>query len=164
MDIKWSYYLIVALYAILIVLKWLGKKEEVRFIEQNESTDVFKALKKDFFTTIACICTVITLCINGAALISGRPLVLTSIIITACIIGMAFLTTRIRILTTSQGKLWIDGIELGGADIEEVVIKEKKNKTYYQILLEKPVNGYESVSFTIVGAQRETFTTYVKSI
>lgn len=164
MDIRWSYYLIIALYCVLGILKWLNGRDLKTFKNTHQEIVCFKGVKKDFFATVAIICTVITVAINGAALMAGKPFILSSVFITLCIIGMALLTTRIQVLTTNEGRLWVDGTSLLSSDIKEVIIKEKKAKTQYQIVFENPINGYDGVAFALSGEQRQAFTTYIQTI
>ncbi|MGL5675333.1 MAG: hypothetical protein ACRDDX_02870 [Cellulosilyticaceae bacterium] len=164
MDIRWSYYLIVALYAVLITLKLLNKRQENQFAKDHEGVEVYKGSRKDFFTIVAFICSLITLIINGVALFAGKPLIWTSIFITVCIIGMALLTVKIQVLTTADKRLCVGGTFLEADQIKEVIIKEKKSKTYYEILFNTPIQGYEGVEFAVSGEQKESFTNYIKTI
>ncbi|MGL4799796.1 MAG: hypothetical protein ACRCWY_10450 [Cellulosilyticaceae bacterium] len=164
MDIRWSYYLIVALYAVLITLKLLNKRQENQFAKDHEGVRVYKGSRKDFFTIVAFICSLITLIINGVALLAGKPLIGTSVFITVCIIGMALLTVNIQVLTTPEHRLCVGGTLLEADQIKEVIIKEKKAKTYYEILFNAPIQGYEGVEFALSGEQKESFTNYIKTI
>lgn len=163
MEIKWSYYLIILLYVIIGILKVLSVHEHTRLKKEYPDVSVYKTYKRDFFQTIAIICTVITVCINLAALIGGKGIVGSSIIVTLCIIGMAFLTGYIELLTTDTGTLCLDGTLIEANNIKEVIIKEKKNKTSYEILFVEPISGYESVAFDLRGDKRSTFTNYIKA-
>lgn len=161
MDIKWSYYIIAALYGIIILLKVLNANEQTQFKKTDSEALVYKIYKKDFFYTIAVVCTAITVLINGVSILAGKPLVIESIIITLLIVGMAYLTGNIEMLTTAQGTLLIDGTKIEMSNIKEVIIKEKKEKTQYHILFEQPINGYEGIEFALKGEKQKEFTQYI---
>lgn len=162
MDIKWSYYLIIILYVIIFLLKYLNKHQHQIFRKTHENVGVYKVHKRDFFYTIAVMCTLITLFINGAALLAGKPLVISAFIITLLIIGMAYLTGRIELLTTENGLILIDGTTIQSDHVKEVVIKNKKAKTHYEILFQEPINGYEGITFDISGNKQSVFNEYIK--
>ena len=164
MDLKWSYYLIGILYIILLSLKILNNSEYKKFQKNYGDTQQYKAYKSDFFTLIGWICTLITLIINIMTFVSKGQFVVSSIIVTILILGMAFMARSIKLLTTSEGFLYIDGNIIDGQKIKEVVIKQKNSRVFYHILYHEPINGYDSISFKMKIENQEAFESFVKNI
>lgn len=157
MDIKWTYCLIIGIYIVLASIKVLNIILIGKF-KQGRQLAVFKGFKKDFFTSIAQICIIVTLMINGMTIVGGRPLNSHSIIITLLIIGMAAISSRVTILVETGTLVNISGYEFKSEDIEEVKTKKKSRCDTYTINLKEDVNGYENLKLYVWGNQREALT------
>lgn len=154
MDIKWTYCLIIGIYIVLASIKVLNVILINKF-KQGRQLAVFKGFKKDFFTSIAQICIIVTLIINGMTIVGGRPLNTHSMIITLLIVGMAIISSRVTILVETGTLLNISGYEFKSEDIEEVKAKKKSSCDTYTINLKEDVNGYENLKLYVLGNQRE---------
>lgn len=157
MDLKWSYYLIVIIYFILIALEVLNKKKAQEFKKNHEKVQQYKAYKKDFFTTVAKICVVLSVIINGLCLYGGNTLNWNSLIITVAIIGMALITSNIQILVSEEGEFNIGGLDLNAADIKDFESKKRKNCTKNSIAFQDNINGYEGIEFYLSEGQSDKF-------
>ncbi|MGL4363113.1 MAG: hypothetical protein ACRCSG_07615 [Cellulosilyticaceae bacterium] len=163
MEIMWSYYLILALYIVVIVSKILNQLARKQFRNTYTVIETYKIFKSNFFTTVAVVSGIITLAINISAIVTNRPIVWSSIIITVLVAGMAILTMYNEIIIAEEHILIIDGTIVESTIVKEVVIKEKKEKTYYTIHFNKQLNGYESAEFILKGEQAVAFTEYIKT-
>ncbi|WP_054743022.1 hypothetical protein [Cellulosilyticum ruminicola] len=67
MDIKWSYYLIALIYVLVLVLRCINMQKAAQFKKEHGTLLKFFTIKKDFFTTVAIICSIVAIGINGAA-------------------------------------------------------------------------------------------------
>lgn len=159
MDLKWSYYLIITLYAVLIVLKYLNLKEEKSFTSENEKIASYIGYKNDFFTTVGWCCLVGTILINGAAVFVGKPMINDATLITIAVIGMALLSRRINILATGEGDILIGGMLIKKEQIKAVKVTHKNKGTWYRIDFVKTIAGYDGVAFKLKQNEQE-FTQY----
>lgn len=162
MDLKWSYYLIVIIYFILIALEVLNKKKAQEFKKNHEKVQQYKAYKKDFFTTVAKICLVLSVIINGLCLYGGNALNWNSLIITVAIIGMALITSNIQILVSEEGEFNIGGLDLNATDIKDFETKKRKNRTKNSIVFQDTINGYEGIEFYLNEGQSDKFLENIK--
>ena len=94
MNIRWAYYLIVAIYILLIVLRGINYLNEAKYKKENTNYGKVFSLKKDFFTMVTFICILVTLGINIAALIGDQPINTSSILITILVIGFTVLKRK----------------------------------------------------------------------
>lgn len=154
MDIKWTYCLIIGIYMVLASIKVLNIILINKF-KQGRQLTVFKGFKKDFFTSIAQICIIVTIIINGMTIVGGRPLNRDSIIITLLIVGMAIISSSVTILVETGTLLNISGYEFKSEDIKEVKTKKKSRYDTYTINFKEDVNGYENLKLYIMGTKRE---------
>lgn len=154
MDIKWTYCLIIGIYIVLASIKVLNIILMDNF-KKGREVIVFKGFKKDFFTTIAQICVIITLMINGMTIVGQRPLNTGSIIITLLIVGMAIISSSVTIIVEKGTLLNISGYEFKTEDIKEVKAKKKSRWDTYTIRFKEDVNGYENLKLYVIGTEKE---------
>nr|WP_302596006.1 hypothetical protein [uncultured Cellulosilyticum sp.] len=156
MDIKWSYYLIALIYVLVIVLRLINMGKATKFKEEHVSHLKFFTIKKDFFTTVTIICIVVTVAINGAALIGGKNLNMNSIIITLLVIGFTLINSFTSILLDEEGnKALFYGYTIEEGEIESLKAKEKSKKTIYDITFTKEVDSYNYAKLIVYGSNRE---------
>ena len=143
MDIKWSYYLIAIIYILVCVLRFLNMYLQSDY--KKSATDVKRVftIKRDFFTTVAAACIIVTVAINVAAAIGGRPLNTSSMVITLLVIGFTLLNSCYSIMFSiaDQSVSWI-GYELKKGDIEKLRIKEGKSKDTVNVNFTKDIDSY----------------------
>ena len=156
MDIKWSYYLVMLIYVLVIVLRLINQSKTSHF--QKEHTHVLKffTIKKDFFTTVTIICTIVTLLINTAALVGGKALNTNSIIITLLVIGFTIINSFSSILLDESDKIaMFYGYTLEEGEIEALKSKEKANRTIYDITFTKEIDSYNYAKIIVFGKERQ---------
>ncbi|MFQ9695931.1 MAG: hypothetical protein ACLRY5_03785, partial [Zhenhengia sp.] len=68
MEIIWSYVLIAIITLVLITIRMLNNKIVNDFLKEHETAEKYVIFKKDFFFTVAKICVVCTILINGLTL------------------------------------------------------------------------------------------------
>ncbi|MGL6173546.1 MAG: hypothetical protein ACRC1P_02955 [Cellulosilyticaceae bacterium] len=154
MDIKWTYILIVAIYLVLASIKVLNVILRNKF-KQDKQLLIFKGFRKDFFTSIAQICVIVTIIINGMTIVGGRPLNVDSIIITLLVVGMAIISGSVMILVETGTVLNISGYEFKKTDIKEVKVKSKNNYSVYDVHFTEDINGYENLKLYVVGNNKD---------
>lgn len=165
MDIRWSYCLIGIIYVLVLGLRAVNFIRRKQFEkEHTDSIQVF-SIKKDFFTTVSIICTVVTLGINGAALIGGKPINLSSIIVTLLVIGFTVINSFTYILFSEQaGQVVFLGYTLRQGDIESLKIKERSKRITFNMTFSKDIDGYNYTKVMIFGKNRKAFKELIKKL
>lgn len=161
-DIKWIYCLIAAIYLILGIISILNRlivKEELK--AHKGDTLTIRGFKKDFFSTIAWICTIGMLIINGLCLYGNKPLNYESIITTFLVIGLAIVSGMVKIIIVDKSKIIIGGYIFNKGEIKEYRVKEKKAYNKYNVVFSEDLNGYESVMLYISQDKGILFNTYI---
>lgn len=161
MDLKWSYYLIGALFVITILLKYLNKKEEEQFKNIYQEVTCYKGYKKDFFRAIGRACAVIGLAINITSFFARGVVVPSSIVVTISIVLLWLVARKINIIVTQDGHMLIDGTLIKKEEIKEVTTKKTKHCTWYELEFTKTINGYTGVTFSLEDKQ-DQFEVYIQ--
>ncbi len=160
MDITWSYMIILVLYAIVLILKYVSNKQTQHFKDAYQTHQVYPIYKKDFFHTIAATTTVIALVINGLALITGHALNFHVLVIMVLLISAATLSGRTQ-LVVADDICAVDGLVLTRDQMKHVAIREKAKRAHYELTLNEPINGYDSIVFASALAHQEALETYL---
>lgn len=159
MNIKWAYCLIGIIYAMLIFLKGINYLNKREYISNHPDALKAFSVKKDFFTTVAIICMIVTVGINGAALIGGRPLNTSSIIITFLVIGFTMLNSFSYIyLSRDEKNLLLLGYILQVGDVETIKVKHCNKKNILSITFNKEIESYNYIKISIYGEHKERVT------
>lgn len=165
MNIKWAYYLIAIIYVILIVLKGINYLNLKAY--EKENADVHKAVifKKDFFTTVALICIVVTCAINIAAIIGGKNLNTSSIIITCFVIGFTMINSfeYIRFSDVTQ-TLFLAGYTLKDGDIEKVKYKQGSRRNALRVTLTREIESYYYIKMSVYGKNKDQVVTLLEKL
>lgn len=155
MNIKWAYYFIAILYVILIVLRVINYLNRKAYIKDNTNIEKAFSIKKDFFTTVAVICIIVTLGINIAALIGGKAFNTSSICVTLLVIGITLLNSFSYILFSEENHtIHFVGYTLRKGDIQEVKVKTGKVSTSLNITFNKEIESYNYVKLLVYGSHR----------
>lgn len=167
MDIKWSYYLIALIYVLVLVLRCINMQRASRFKKEHTTHLKFFTIKKDFFTTVAIICTIVAIGINGAALIGGKSPNANSIIITLLVIGFTMINSFTSILLDEEANTALFyGYTIGEGEVESIKVKEKSKSTVYDITFTKEVDSYNYAKIIVYGNERnklnKAFNSFVK--
>lgn len=167
MDIKWSYYLIALIYVLVLVLRCINMQKAAHFKKEHTTYLKFFTIKKDFFTTVAIICSVVTIGINGAALIGGKALNMNSIIVTLLVIGFTIINSFTTILLDEENNMTLFyGYTIGEGEVESLKVKEKSKRTIYDITFTKEVDSYNYAKLIVYGNERnklnKAFNSFVK--
>ncbi len=167
MDIKWSYYLIALIYVLVLVLRCINMQKAAQFKKERGTVLKFFTIKKDFFTTVAIICSIVAIGINGAALIGGKALNANSIIITLLVIGFTAVNSFTSILLDEESKsVLFYGYTIEEGEVESLKVKEKSNRTIYDITFTKEIDSYNYAKLIVYGNERaklkEAFNSFVK--
>lgn len=159
-NIKWSYYLIAGIYALLITLRSINYFNEITYKKENSHYRKAFSIKKDFFTTVALICILVTLAINMAALIGGKTFNTDSMIITLLVIGFTVINSFTFILFSEESStICLLGYTLKAGDIEKVKIREGKNKDVLNITFNREIESYNYAKLLVYGKNKKSLTT-----
>lgn len=88
MEIIWSYVLIAVITFVLITIRVLNNQIVNDFMKEHETAEKYVIFKKDFFYTVAKVCVVCTILINGLMLYGHQRINSQSIILTCLILAM----------------------------------------------------------------------------
>lgn len=156
MDIKWSYYLIILIYMLVIILRLVNSLSAQKYKKQHQDYKAVFSIKKDFFTTVSIACLVTTVAINSAALIGGRPINKSSIIITILVIGFTLINSCYKIYFSEESTsvCWL-GYEINAGEIEELKIKEGQMKTVISMTLSKEIDSYNFAKLVVFGKDKK---------
>ncbi|WP_069997114.1 hypothetical protein [Cellulosilyticum sp. I15G10I2] len=158
MDIKWSYYLIVLIYILVSILKVINNTLAVDFKKLNKNTIQLTAIKKDFFTTVSCICIVVTIFINSAALLGGKTINKASILITLLVVGFTILNSYLKLFISPENEsILLLGYLLKKDDVETIRTKERKGYTSFDITFTKEIDSYNYIKLLVFGENRKKF-------
>lgn len=165
MDIKWSYYLVVIIYVLVLGLRLTNMMSTRRFKNQYKEYKTVFSIKKDFFTTVSTACIVTTIAINIAALIGGRPINKDSIIITLLVIGFTIINSCYTIIFTeaTTSVCWL-GYELKQGDLEDVKIKEGHLKTTVNMTLTREIDSYNYAKLVVFGKNKKALETVLEDL
>lgn len=165
MNIKWSYYLIAGIYALLIILRLINYFNEVRYKKENSHCQKVFSIKKDFFTTVTWICIIVTLAINGAAIVGGKSLNTESIIITLLVIGFTIINSFTFIYFSQESStVYLLGYCIKAADIQNVKSKQKKNKCYLNITFNKEIESYNYIKLIVFGEKSKALESQIQKL
>lgn len=157
MSIRWSYYLIAAIYVLLIVLRGINYLNEAEYKKENANYGKVFSIKKDFFTTVALICIAVTLAINIAALIGGKSLNTSSICVTLLVIGFTILNSMSFIFYSKENQtICFLGYTLKESDIESLKVKSKKSMTKLNITFGREIESYNYAKLLVFGENKES--------
>lgn len=156
MNIKWSYYLIMGIYVMLIVLKMLNYLSERTYKKENAHYRKVFSIKKDFFTTVSGICILVTLAINVAALFGGKAINIDSIIVTLLVIGFTIINSFTFILFSEEAStICLLGYILKSGDLTCVKVKEGKNKDTLALTFNREIESYNYAKLWVYGKDRK---------
>lgn len=156
MNIRWSYYLIAGIYILLIALRGINYVNEKAYKKENSHYQKAFSIKKDFFTTVAGICIIVTLAINIAALIGGKALNTSSIIITLLVIGFTILNSfTVVLFSKEEQNICLLGYPLTGSDIESVKVKQGKTSYKLNLTFNKEIESYNYTTLLVFGENKE---------
>lgn len=156
MNIKWSYYLIIGIYILLIALRIINYLNETAYKKENSHYRKVFSIKKDFFTTVTLICIVVTLAINIAAFMGGKAFNTDSIIITLLIIGFTMINSFTFILFSEESStICLLGYRLKVGDIENIKVKEGKNKDVLNITFNREIESYNYAKILVYGKYKK---------
>lgn len=159
MNIKWSYYLIISIYILLIVLRIINYCNEKTYKKENSHYRKAFSIKKDFFTTVTLICILVTLAINIAALIGGKAFNTDSIIITFLVIGFTIINSFTFILFSEESStICLLGYTLKSSDIESIKVKEGKNKDILNVTFNREIESYNYAKILVYGENKKALT------
>ncbi len=165
MNIVWSYYLIAAIYILLIALRGINYLNEAKYKKENANYGKVFSIKKDFFTTVALICVIVTLAINIAALIGGKSMNVESIWITILVIGFTILNSVTFILYSEENKnICFLGYTLKNGDIESLKVKTRKGNTKLNLTFTREIESYNYAKIFIFGKEKETLTNILEQM
>lgn len=165
MNIKWSYYLIMGIYALLIVLRIINYLNERKYIKENSHYHKVFSIKKDFFTTVACICILVTVAINVAALIGGKNINTDSMIVTLLVIGFTIMNSCTFILFSEQtSTVYLLGYTLKIGDLNQVKVKEGKNKDTLALTFNREIESYNYAKLLLYGKHRKALITLFRNL
>lgn len=157
MEIIWSYVLIAVITLVLITIRLLNNKIVDGFMKEHEAAQKYVIFKKDFFFTVAKVCVVCTILINGLMLyghqrINGQSILLTCLILAMCLISC------ISFVAIDENKAFnIAGYAVDEEAIKDIQIKEHKNRLSCTVLFKEEINGYQGMEFCVFGQKREAF-------
>ena len=157
MEIIWSYVLIVVITLVLITIRVINNKLVSNFLEEYGTAEKYVIFKKDFFFTVAKICVIFTILINGLTLYGHQRINVQSIILTALIIGMCLISCISFVAVDDHKVLNIAGYLIKEEAIKEIKLKDYKNHLSCKILFEEEINGYQGMEFCLFGQKRQTF-------
>lgn len=156
MNIRWSYYLIAILYILLILLRGINYLNEAEYKKENANYGKVLSIKKDFFTTVALICIVVTCAINIAALIGGKAINTSSIWITLLVIGFTILNSITVILYSKENNsVCFLGHTLKSSDIESLKVKSSKKVTKLNLIFAHEIESYNYAKIFVFGKEKE---------
>lgn len=159
MNIKWSYYLIIGIYILLIALRIINYCNEKTYKKENSHYRKAFSIKKDFFTTVTLICILVTLAINIAALIGGKAFNTDSIIITFLVIGFTIINSFTFILFSEESStICLLGYTLKSSDIESIKVKEGKNKDVLNVTFNREIESYNYAKILVYGENKKALT------
>lgn len=156
MNIKWAYYLIAVIYIILIVLRVINYANQRAYEKENSIGLKAFTIKKDFFTTVATICILVTLGINLAASLGGKDFNTSSILVTCLVVGFTVLNsfTFIR-LNSNQTSLFFLGYSLEAGDVEKVKCKKRLGRYVLYVTFTREIESYNYAKIVVYGKHRE---------
>lgn len=156
MNIKWSYYLILGIYILLIALRMINYFNEIAYKKENSHYHKAFSIKKDFFTTVTLICILGTLAINTAALIGGKALNIDSIIVTLLVIGFTIINSFTFILFSQESStIFLLGYTLKPGDIANIKVKEGKNRSILNVTFNQEIESYNYTKILVYGKNRK---------
>lgn len=156
MDVKWSYYLIIGIYVLVITLRMINHYEAKKFLSKyNDSMRLF-AIKRDFFTTISIVCIITTIGINIATMYGNQPLNISSIIITLLVCGFTLLNSFISVFVSPNAeKILLFGYEIGKQEIEQYSVKKKDKYDKYNFNFTKEIDSYNYMKIMIFSDKKQ---------
>lgn len=155
-NVKWAYCLIAVIYIMLIILKAINYKNLQAYRKSHPELFKVFSIKKDFFTTVSIVCILVTLAINSAALLGGRPLNISSMIVTCFVIGFTIINSFGAIYyTPSESSVFLLGYELDDIVIQSMKYKKRKNSYVLNLTFERDIDGYNYVKFVVYGKEAE---------
>ena len=156
MNIKWSYYLIVGIYILLIALRGINALNETAYKKENSDCRKVFSIKKDFFTTVAVICVIVTFGINFAAVIGGKSINLSTIVVTVLVIGFTLLNSFTMIIFSEENKnICFLGYTLVEGDIKEIKVKEKKQSNTIKLVFNRDIESYNYAKIIVFGENKD---------
>ncbi len=159
MNIKWSYYLIAGIYILLIALRGINVLNETVYKKENLQYEKVFSIKKDFFTTVALICIIVTLGINCAAIVGGKAINRSTIIVTILVIGFTVLNSFTNIIFSEQNKnICFLGYTLVTGDVEKVQTKTSPHSNTLKITFNRDIESYNYTKIIIFGKNRDKLT------
>lgn len=157
MEIVWSYVLIVLITLVLVTIRVINNKLVNNFLKEHETAEKYTIFKKDFFFTVAKICVVVTIIINGLTIYGHQRLNIQSILLTLLIIGMCLISCISFVAVDDQKIFHIAGYLINENAIETIKLKEYKSRLNCKILFKEEINGYQGMEFCLFGQKRQTF-------
>ena len=143
MDMKWTYLLAVIIYGVLVLIKIINKKINHDFIKALEAPPIkFVGFKKDFYSSIAMICIVVSIGINLASVLTTHPINWDSIMVTILVIGMAFISGMTNIYVGNDNTVCIGGYIFKKGDIASIHLKNKKGNSQ-EIIFKEDIGGFQ---------------------
>ncbi|MHC1750215.1 MAG: hypothetical protein AB9856_18255 [Cellulosilyticaceae bacterium] len=157
MDMKWTYLLAVIIYGVLFAIKMINKKISYDFTKGLVKQPIaMKGFKKDFYSSVAIICIVISIGINVATTLTGHGINIDSIIVTILVMGMAFISGMTHIFVNEEKEMCIAGYILKKGDIKS--FKEKgSRKLTQEIIFAEPIGGYDGIVIKVPANQKKQF-------
>ena len=157
MNIKWSYYLIAGIYILLIALRGINVLNETVYKKENLHYEKVFSIKKDFFTTVALICIIVTLGINCAAIIGGKSINCSTIIVTILVIGFTILNSFTTIIFSEKNICFL-GYTLVAGDVQKVQTKLGARSNTLKITFNRDIESYNYTKIIIFGKNKDELT------
>lgn len=157
MNIKWSYYLIAGIYILLIALRGINVLNETVYKKENSQYRKVFSIKKDFFTTVALICIIVTLGINCAAIIGGKSINCSTIIVTILVIGFTILNSFTTIIFSEKNICFL-GYTLVAGDVQKVQTKLGARSNTLKITFNRDIESYNYTKIIIFGKNKDELT------
>ena len=165
MNITWSYYLIAGIYILLIILRGINCLNETAYKKENSHYRKAFSIKKDFFTTVAVICIIVTIGINIAALIGGKPLNTSSMLVTVLVIGFTILNSFTFIFFSEEEQnICFLGYTLTKGDISSLKAKESRGKYTLNLNFNREIESYNYAKLWVFGENKKALTEVFEKI
>ena len=154
-NVRWAYYIIIAIYALVIVLRIINAVSTAKFKKLNPDSIKIFTIKHDFFTTVSTCCILATGFINGAAILTNHSINYDTIAITILVVILTILNSCYSITMNKDGNtISYLGYEITADEVEQINIKSGIFGTTLGMSLTKEIDSYSYAKMHLLGKNK----------
>lgn len=154
-NVRWAYYIILAVYVLVIGLRIINAISTANFKKSNPDSIKVFTIKHDFFTTVSICCILATSFINGAAILTDHRINYDTILITILVVIVTVLNSFYTVRLNKDGNsISYLGYEIKPEEVEEIALKSGMFGTTLGMSLTKDIDSYSYVKMHLLGKNK----------